>query len=358
MTPDIFISYKREDELRVARLVRALEQAGLSVWWDRALPGGEPWRANIEAALDQARSAVVVWTQASAGPEGGFVRDEAARAARRQVLVPVLLDRGLAPPLGFGELQAIDLSHWRGSARDPFFQDLVAALRARMAGQPAPSPQGPLKRLQRRLAAGGLATALGLLAAGFATNALNLQNQVCTLPLPGPAQPALSDACGALHLGGRPTRDERLAWAQRPPGSCEALRAHVRQFPEGAYRLQAQALVDARTPTRQNQWLPQESLLPLYVKTDGVLPAATEAAARASALERGRQKAADLCQTQGKLGGDRLRDATVTPGDWVCEPQRGGFVCGFEGKAQCMLEVAQTTEGEVCDTGPGATAKN
>lgn len=47
---DIFLSYKREDEARVARLVQALEGAGLSLWWDRGLPGSEEWRANIETA--------------------------------------------------------------------------------------------------------------------------------------------------------------------------------------------------------------------------------------------------------------------------------------------------------------------
>jgi len=44
---DVFVSYKREDEVRVAPLVHALEAAGLDVWWDRGLPGGESWRANI-----------------------------------------------------------------------------------------------------------------------------------------------------------------------------------------------------------------------------------------------------------------------------------------------------------------------
>jgi TIR domain len=44
---DVFVSYKREDEARVARLVAALERSDLQVWWDRSLPGGESWRAQI-----------------------------------------------------------------------------------------------------------------------------------------------------------------------------------------------------------------------------------------------------------------------------------------------------------------------
>ena len=56
----VLVSYKREDEPRVAVLVRALRANGLEVWWDQALPSGESWRANIQAALDQAGCVVVV----------------------------------------------------------------------------------------------------------------------------------------------------------------------------------------------------------------------------------------------------------------------------------------------------------
>ena len=38
---DVFFSYKREDEDRVVKLVIGLEKAGLTVWWDRGLPGGD-----------------------------------------------------------------------------------------------------------------------------------------------------------------------------------------------------------------------------------------------------------------------------------------------------------------------------
>ena len=137
---EAFISYKREDEVRVGRLVQALEGAGFSIWWDRGLPGGENWRERIQAALDGAKCAIVVWTRESVGPAGDFVRDEAAQAKRRGVLVPVMLDK-VAPPLGFGEIQAVDLTHWRGSGRDPFFKDLCAAVAAKLAGAAAGAEQ-------------------------------------------------------------------------------------------------------------------------------------------------------------------------------------------------------------------------
>ena len=82
---EIFVSYKREDETRVGSVVRALEGAGLSVWWDRGLPGGESWRSQIQNALDTAKCVIVVWTHQSVGPSGDFVRDEAGCAKRRNV---------------------------------------------------------------------------------------------------------------------------------------------------------------------------------------------------------------------------------------------------------------------------------
>lgn len=88
-------------------------------------------------ALDAAGSVVVVWTHESVGPAGDFVRDEAAQAKRRGVLVPVLLD-AVSPPLGFGEVQAINLSAWKGKTTDPFFGDLCAAVTAKLEGRPVP----------------------------------------------------------------------------------------------------------------------------------------------------------------------------------------------------------------------------
>jgi hypothetical protein len=346
---DVFVSYKREDELRVLRLVRALEKQGLSVWWDRGLPGAEPWRDQIEAALAAARCVVVVWTERSTGPQGAFVKDEAARGAARQVLVPVLLDK-VAPPLGFGGLQAIDLSRWRGSSRDAFFQDLVAAVRAKMEGRPVPTPRGPLQRLLRRWTARGVVSALTLAGGAFATNTLNLQNQVCGLAW---LQPGVSDACGALSLGGRPARAERLAWAQRPPGSCEGLRTHLQRFPDGAYLAQAHALLSARTVSTVESWHPGQRLLSLSDGGGDAPGARTEGEARQAALQRGQLQAERACQDFAVTGGlFRYQRAEVQVQQWHCSSLRSGPVCGFEGRAVCFLDERQVLEQERCDPAP------
>ena len=64
---DVFISYKREDAARVRKLVAALRDAGLDVWWDEDIPASAPWEATIERALADAKEVIVCWSPASVG---------------------------------------------------------------------------------------------------------------------------------------------------------------------------------------------------------------------------------------------------------------------------------------------------
>ena len=239
---DIFLSYKREDEARVARLVQALEGAKLSLWWDRYLPGGEQWHPNLEAEHSAAKVVLVCWTHANTGPEGGFVLDEAFRAKGR--LVQVMLERGVCLPLGFGQVQAIDLSHWHGNASDPFFQDLVALLRARLAGAPAPKPKGPAHRALRRrfvYGGGGLVTAT-LALTGFLWSSQAAREGICALPV---AQPTLSRGCCRAGFTEKPdVRD--TAYTPAPVEKAGYLRQSEQSFAsEAAARLDVAARLDA-----------------------------------------------------------------------------------------------------------------
>lgn len=125
----IFVSYKSEDRERVRPLVDALAAEGMTVWWDVQIEGGAAWRATIATRLDAAACVIVAWSTASVGPDGHFVQDEASRAMRRGVYLPVGLDH-VAPPLGFGQRQMIPLAGWHGNRRDPAFVDLLSAARA------------------------------------------------------------------------------------------------------------------------------------------------------------------------------------------------------------------------------------
>ncbi len=114
----------------MAKLAEALSAAGLSVWWDTAIEGGADFSDDIARELEAADVVVVAWSATSVG--SAWVRDEAGAGRDRKRLVPVQLD-STPPPLGFRQLQAVDLSGWRGRAGDPKIAALVTAI-ARVAG--------------------------------------------------------------------------------------------------------------------------------------------------------------------------------------------------------------------------------
>jgi hypothetical protein len=164
----LFLSYKTEDRPRAAHLVAALRAAGLETWWDQDIPAGGGWRETIAAQLDQADLCIVAWSEASAGPEGRYVREEAERAAARGAYLGVLIDP-VAPPFGFAEWQAVDLSDWDGTASDPLLGYFVDQMRARLEGRPPP-PAPPRK--PRRARSLKLPIALGAAVAAAGAGAL------------------------------------------------------------------------------------------------------------------------------------------------------------------------------------------
>jgi len=331
-TRHVLISYKREDETKVDRLIRALQHHGLIIWWDQGLPGGEEWRANIESALHLAGCVVVVWPRASVGPGGDFVRDEASRARARGVLVPVMIDK-VRPPLGFGELQSVDLTRWRGAPDDPILLDLVALCRSKLSNAPAPAAIGPGARLLRTPALGA-ATLVSLAAvAAFGFNLGSIQNTLCSAAI---GQPALSDACGGLGMGGRPSRPERIAWAARDPTSCSALSDYLRRRPTGAYRWEAISLLQSARPIRATASMPVIRTEHGYVGgADGSF--GTRAAAEQDARRRVAEDASSvLCQPVE--GFERLASTSITDVKPDCRTSPlGHWACAAQYTASCRL---------------------
>ncbi len=333
----VFISYKREDELRVSKLASALKKAGIEVWWDPELERGGNWHNELEKRLTEAGCVVVCWSAGSVGEAGNFVRDEARRGMKAGVLVPVALDKKIPLPLGFGEVQTIDLSDWKGSVHDPFFQDLVGAVKAKFAGTATPTPKGPKARIARRVMVGATSSAFLSSVAFLGFNAFGVSGKICSIPGP---QPVLSDTCGALHLGGRATREERVAWLSRPKGDCEALKAHINRFPDGAYRSEAVALLAAKKVSYSDQWTPSEHRLPLFIAS-----AANTDAAKAAAVAAASAQAAQLCQGFGSGTLFKYVSAKAVADSWSCS----GSSCTPSGWAVCKLQEHQQVETDTCE---------
>ncbi len=135
---DVFVSYKSEERERVAPLVRCLEGQGWSVFWDRKIPPGQTWNSWIRKHLDEAKCVVVVWTEASVGSD--WVHEEAGQGKSRGVLIPVKLDV-VEPPLGFGLIQAADLTAWQGRPDEAEFATLLQFM-AELIGPSVPPTEG------------------------------------------------------------------------------------------------------------------------------------------------------------------------------------------------------------------------
>ena len=220
---EVFVSYTRENQEAVGRLVEGLRGAGLQVWWDRDIPTGAPWEETIEQELHQAKVAIVAWSPEAVVSEN--VKAEARWARNHGRLIQVFVE-ACDPPTFFGERQGVSLIGWRGGADDPRFQTVIAAVRAIMDGKAPPQGVGYAKGRGRPVwewAAGGFIVVLAVLA--LIANASGARNAVCGLgplqsicqrvglshPRPPPVDPALIRARLLHSIEG--------VW-RRPDGAC------------------------------------------------------------------------------------------------------------------------------------------
>jgi TolB-like protein len=265
---DVFISYKAEDRRRIQPLVQALQADGYSVWWDQHIGTGDDWRQTIERQLDAAKCVIVAWSKNSIGLAGHFVRDEASRAQRRHVYVPILLDT-VEPPLGFGERQATPLIGWRGNRSDPSYRAIQAAVQRIAGGASAPPPTVARRGIDRRMVlAGGAAAAAAMAGLGAWTflqrNAAGEPDSIAVLPFENfsgdPARAYFADGIageirntltrvGGLKVAGSTSsaavRRDDAQTAARKLGVANILTGNVRQTPS-TIRVTAE-LIDGQT---------------------------------------------------------------------------------------------------------------
>ncbi len=172
----VFLSYSRTDIEHAKPVIALLEDAGLHVWWDGLLEGGENFLPTTEAALEGADCVVVLWTATSVNSH--WVRDEAQSGRERRCLVPVSID-GTQSPLGFRQFQTIDASNWTGKSGTPEAKRLVSAVLAQCAAcsgkKPRPAEAAPALApaakdsftFSRRTLIGGTAATAGAAALGW-----------------------------------------------------------------------------------------------------------------------------------------------------------------------------------------------
>ena len=124
---DIFISYKKEDIEKVRPIAEALEEHGLSVWWDPKLRTGTVFSRKIKKALSEARAVIVVWSSKSV--ESDWVVSEAEIGRKRKILFPINIEKKIEPPPPFNILDSRSIINWDGKDKSLEFEKLLSDLK-------------------------------------------------------------------------------------------------------------------------------------------------------------------------------------------------------------------------------------
>ena len=162
---DVFISYARADREVAERFAAELEALGTSIWMDSQITGGSTFTKVTEEELNRSKKVIVLWSKASI--DSGWVCDEAQLGREQGKLVPLSID-GSQPPMGFRQIQTIDVAGWAGGKQTALSQALLDALS--LEGKPVEASQDVGRRLpagRRNLLLTALAALVVLLGGGL-----------------------------------------------------------------------------------------------------------------------------------------------------------------------------------------------
>jgi hypothetical protein len=82
---DVFLSYSSKDGAQIEKLDSELDAKHFSVWFDRGLIAGQPFRDVLQRRIETVKAVVVLWTENSIGSK--WVRAEADLADKHGKLI-------------------------------------------------------------------------------------------------------------------------------------------------------------------------------------------------------------------------------------------------------------------------------
>jgi hypothetical protein len=218
-------------------------EAGLDVQW---FASEHDWIGARERLL-AARCVIFCWSRAATDQAESY-RLLAAEALARGIAISIEFEPGTRPT----ELSAMTTYAFGGRrtglarllAGRLFLNDIVVAAKYKAAGQDPPPPTAPRKLLFRQAWVG--VVAIGSVAATLSAPAQLYQS----IPWP--------------------RFQEERAWAAIPPGSCAALAAFRRDFPDGRHAAKAAAVLANPGEIVRQQWriLSQDLPITIDVGTD------------------------------------------------------------------------------------------
>ncbi|MFH1517745.1 MAG: SUMF1/EgtB/PvdO family nonheme iron enzyme [Pseudomonadota bacterium] len=137
----VFLSYSRVDRPKAQQVAAALEEEGLTVWWDKVLKAGQTYDEVTEGMLRQADVVVVLWSTVSV--KSKWVRAEATLGERYSAVVPAMIQEADRPIL-FELTQTADLIGWDGDRTEQRWNDFVTDLRHAITRKAAKTAEQPV----------------------------------------------------------------------------------------------------------------------------------------------------------------------------------------------------------------------
>ena len=137
----VFLSYSRVDRPKAQQVAAALEEEGLTVWWDKVLKAGQTYDEVTEGMLRQADVVVVLWSTVSV--KSKWVRAEATLGERYSAVVPAMIQEADRPIL-FELTQTADLIGWDGDRTEQRWNDFVTDLRHAITRKAAKTAEQPI----------------------------------------------------------------------------------------------------------------------------------------------------------------------------------------------------------------------
>ena len=93
MTPDVFISYSRENQQEVIKLVEYLRAQGVAVWMDESdIHGATMWTKEIVEAIRASSVFILAISRHSTGSKN-VVKELALASEREKIILPIYLEQ-------------------------------------------------------------------------------------------------------------------------------------------------------------------------------------------------------------------------------------------------------------------------
>jgi hypothetical protein len=336
MIPRVLIVHAIEDAEKAELLSTALQRSGVAT---RRLTGDvdeDAKRLQELSEPDKLRCVIVIWSRHYIEQQNGIFPDLISDSNELGRLIPVTFKK-MRMPDHFHHRAFANLIGWRGSERNVYFQDLLEKCQQLLRGDT--DEVGALRAKPKRPITLMTALPMAAIFIGFWADVASVQKQVCSVQF---VQPRLSDFCGALGLGNKPTKVERLAWEDVDQNSCVQLGAYIRDYSHGAYTSIANALLSVASLEESEVWTskqkPQVMTLELVQE-----PKALERQAKRQAAMRIEELAAQRCSNFAASTDHRLSDVKVENLSYQCAKHSDGYRCSVVADTTCVVDVRSIT---------------